>query len=99
MPAVYTIVKKNSLAHKAILASEKHKNDSVVPVKGSHVLVPTRLFADVGNLVSHAKNRVKTRRLPNVRILHLNIRGVRKAIRLTNHDLRTYKKLTAPKAE
>lgn len=94
MARIFTIVKRNSVAHQAAKASVKVSADQVLPVAGTHVLVPSARKFDVGNLVSHAKNRVRTRREGNMQELKLKVGEVSRSIRLSNHDLRTYKKLT-----
>lgn len=98
MAKVYTIVKKGSAKHREVLASHKHKNTEVLPVNGSHVLVPSRLPVDYGNIVSHAKNRTRHRRLANVKVIHVLVDGMKKAFRLTGRDVRTFKKVTGTTA-
>lgn len=96
MPQVYKIVKKNSTAHKAVLSGNKYSNDDVLPVGGTHVLIPAIHRADYGHNVSHAQNRTKHRRLPNMQELRVSVGEKTVKVRLANSQLRTYKKLTAP---
>lgn len=94
MHRIYTIVKKNSKAHQAALDSRKVKNGAIVAVAGSHVLVPSVRSIDMGYNVSHAKNRTKRARMPNTQSVKVDIGGKKISIKLSNRDLRTYKKLT-----
>jgi large subunit ribosomal protein L28 len=96
MPKFYKITRKNSAAHKEILESRKHTNDSVVRVDATHVFVPAARPIDVGMNVSHAKNRTIRRRLPNLKTVTVEVEGVNRTLQLTARDLRTYKKLTVP---
>ena len=50
--------------------------------------------ADVGNNVSHAKNRTKRLRKPNLHRAHLVIGGVKKAVVMCTKCLRSFKKLS-----
>ncbi len=97
MARIYSIVKKNSAQHQA--AVKTAGKAGVVALGGTHVIVPSERSVSYGNVVSHAKNRTAHRRLSNVRVIHLLVDGVRKAIRLPASQVRTFKKLTAPKAE
>lgn len=99
MAKVYTIVKKNSTAHKEAVLSHAIKGDDILEVTGTHVMIPSRLPSDFGFLVSHAKNRTAHRRKSNGRVLHVEVDGEKKAVRLTNRNLRTFKKITAAQAE
>ncbi len=94
MAQIYTIVKKNSVAHQSALDTNKVKNSEVLAAGSTHVLVPSRRSISFGHTVSHAKNRVPTRRLDNLRVLTVEKDGVKKSIRMSNADLRTYKKVT-----
>jgi ribosomal protein L28 len=96
MAQIYTIVKKNSVAHKSALETNKIKNSEVLTAGSSHVLVPSRRSVNFGHTVSHAKNRKTTRRLDNLRALTVDIEGTKKSIRISNSDLRTFKKVTKP---
>ncbi len=99
MAKVYSIVKKNSTAHKNAVLSHSVKGEDILEVTGSHVMIPSRLPVDYGHSVSHAKNRTQRRRVANARVLHVEVDGERKAVRLTNRNLRTFKKLTSAQAE
>lgn len=94
MPATYTIVKRNSQAHRRVL-SALVKKDAVMPVGDSHVLIPAIRSINYGHDVSHAKNRIARRRLPNENTIHVTAGEQVKAIRLSSHDRRTFKKITA----
>jgi ribosomal protein L28 len=97
MAKIYSIVKKNSAKHQTAVKTDGKA--AVVALGGQHVMVPSERQVSAGHYVSHAKNRTPHRRLPNVRVIHLLVDGVRKAIRLPASEVRTFKKLTAPKAE
>lgn len=99
MAKVYAIVKKNSTAHKNAVLSHKIKGEDILEVTGTHVMIPSRLPSDFGVTVSHAKNRNKHRRASNGQVLHVEVDGEKKAVRLTNRHLRTFKKITANLAE
>ena len=94
MARVYSIVKKNTIAHRKGIAGVNKKN--VFRVNATHFMVPSIRNVSTGNLVSHAKNRTPHRRLPNLKVLQVLVDGIKKAVRLSAHDLRTYKKLTTP---
>lgn len=98
MSQFYKIVKKNSPKHLEVLESHKYKNDSIVPAGGRYVLVPAIRPVDVGNNVSHAKNRTKRRRMSNLRMMRTKVGEITVPVQLTASDLRTYKRVTA-KAE
>lgn len=50
----------------------------------------------VGNNVSHAKNRIKRRQLPNLRVVRITLEdGTKKKIRVAASTLRTMKKKAA----
>ncbi len=95
MYRVYTIVKKNSTAHQSALESVKIKKAAVVPAGDSHVLVPAIKSIDFGHDVSHAKNRVRRLRMPNMQNLKVDIGGRSISIRLSARDMRTYHKVTS----
>lgn len=92
MAKIYTIVKKKTKAHKD--AEVVHGKSSVVDL-GKHVMVPSQRRVSYGHTVSHAKNKTTTRRMPNLRVVHVMLDGMKKALRLSAHDARTFKKLTA----
>lgn len=94
MAQIYTIVKKNSVAHKSALESHKVQNAEILTAGAAHVLVPSRRSVSFGHTVSHAKNRKPTRRLDNLRALTVDVEGTKKTIRVSNSDLRTFKKVT-----
>lgn len=98
MAATYTISKKKSALHLAALASNAIRNQQIIPVGGTHVLIPAKAAVDFGHLVSHAKNRVSTRRMSNQQVVHVAVGGVNTAIRMSHHDLRTYQKVTGAAA-
>lgn len=98
MSKVYTIVKKKSPAHQAMLANHDHKNSEILALGEKHVMIPSKLSVNYGHTVSHAKNRTVHRRLANAKVAHVLIDGVKKAIRMKAGDLRTFKKLSAPQA-
>lgn len=94
MAQIYTIVKKNSVGHKSALETNKVKNSEVLTAGSTHVLVPSRRSVSFGHTVSHAKNRKATRRVDNLRALTVEVEGTKKSIRVSNRDLRTFKKVT-----
>lgn len=94
MAQIYTIVKKNSVGHKSALETNKVKNSEVLTAGSTHVLVPSRRSVSFGHTVSHAKNRKTTRRVDNLRALTVEVEGTKKSIRVSNRDLRTFKKVT-----
>lgn len=96
MAQIYTIVKKNSTAHKSAMESKDVRNAEILTAGPAHVLVPSRRSVSFGHTVSHAKNRKPTRRLDNLRVLTVEVEGTKKAIRISNSDLRTFKKVTKP---
>ncbi len=92
MAQIYSIVKKNTVRHnRAVAKSGKH---SIIDL-GKHVMVPAQRTISYGHVVSHAKNRTPHRRMPNLRVVHVLVDGVKKALRLSASDTRTFKKLTA----
>jgi hypothetical protein len=96
MPATYAIVKRNSTAHQQALASRQVKHEEVIAVGTTHVLIPAIRSINYGHDVSHAKNRIARRRMPAENTLHVATGKTVKAIRVSNHDRRTYKKVTKP---
>lgn len=99
MSNIYTIVKKNSTDHQAAVTSHTVSGEQILPVGKTHVLIPGKRSVNFGHSVSHAKNRTAHRRMPNLNVIHYALEnGESKAIRLSNRDHRTYKKLTAVEA-
>lgn len=96
MAKIYKIVKKNSAKHQA--ATKAVGRAGVVSLGAKHVMVPSEPVASYGHLVSHAKNKTLHRRLSNLRVMHVLVDGVKKAVRLSASEVRTFKKLTAAKA-
>jgi ribosomal protein L28 len=96
MHRVYTIVKKNSIAHQTALASRFFKKAAIVLAGHTHVLIPSHRSIDFGHNVSHAKNRTRRARMSNMQPMTLEMGGRKISIKLSAHDLRTYKKVTAP---
>lgn len=96
MAKIYTIVKKNTAKH--VQAETKFGKTQVVNL-GKHVMIPSQRVISYGHSVSHAKNKANVRRMPNLRVVHVMLDGMKKALRITAHDARTFKKLTAPKVE
>lgn len=92
MAKTYILVKKETNVFRNMKADNK---SAVIPVGAAHALIPAPITADFGNKVSHAKNRTRTRRVANMRVLHMTLEGQRTALRLSNRDLRSYKRLTA----
>lgn len=54
---------------------------------------------DRGNLVSHAKNRTKTLRKPNLHRANMVVKGKKVKMRLCTKCLRTVKKASQPKPQ
>ncbi len=96
MARTYSLIKKDSQEHKAALTSRFIKNRDVVAVGEAHVMIPQRPSVGFGHRVSHAKNRTNRLFRPNLQSLTVEIDGVKKSIRISNRDLRSYKKITAP---
>lgn len=95
MSKVYRLVKKNSQAHQRALESVKVKNESLIPVGSGHIFIPSVRSIDIGYNVSHAKNRTKRARISNMQSLRLTANGQNLQIKVSNRDLRTYRKLMA----
>lgn len=94
MTSIYALVKKLSSAHKALMASPKFKNDSVIAVGSTHVFIPAVRSIDIGHNVSHAKNRTRRARFSNLQAVTLDVGESKKQIRITARDKRTLAKLT-----
>jgi len=95
MYRVYTIVKKNGVAHKSALESVKIQKAAIVAAGDSHVLIPAIQSINFGHNVSHAKNRTRRLRRPNMQSMKVDIGGRAISIRLSARDMRTYTKVTA----
>ena len=94
MYRVYTIVKKNSTAHKSAIESVKIKKAAIVAAGDSHVLIPAIKSIDFGHNVSHAKNRTRRLRMPNMQNMKVQMGGRSISISLSAKDMRTYQKAT-----
>lgn len=95
MAQTYALVKKEGEAHNSALTSRFIKNRDIISVGESHVLIPQVRSVSFGHNVSHAKNRTNRRFLSNLQTLTLEVDGVKKSMRVSNRDLRSYKKITS----
>jgi len=85
------------MAHLSAMASRFIKNVTIVPAGTSHVLIPSHRSIDFGHDVSHAKNRTRRLRMPNMQSMKVEIEGSQYSIQLSAKDMRTYRKVTATK--